>query len=66
MVITLGDRHHLHSSVGDLAKDLHTVLSGSPFGSGEELVRRENLVFAWTKRERHPCVGAPTRISGEC
>jgi hypothetical protein len=27
---------------------------------------REHLVLARTKGERYPCVGAPTRTSGEC
>ena len=44
------------------------VVSGvgdSPRWSVEGSTRREHLILAWIKGELHPCVGAPTRTSGE-
>ena len=44
------------------------VVSGvddSPRRSVKESTRREHLILARIKGELHPCVGAPTRTSGE-
>jgi hypothetical protein len=35
-------------------------------GEAKDHLHSEHLVLARTKGERYPCVGAPTRTSGEC
>ena len=77
LLVTLGDLHHLDSSVvitgtkitrcscGWLVSSLRAVVGDSPWQSVKELAYREHLVFAQTKGEQDPCAGAPTRTSGE-
>jgi hypothetical protein len=48
--------------VDDPARDLYTIVSGSPYPSREELTRKEHLIFTETNRERHPCMVASSRI----
>jgi hypothetical protein len=51
--------------VDDPARDLYTIVSGSPYPSREELARKEHLIFTETNRERHPCVVASPWIMWE-